>query len=186
METPVEDFVPRKIVSSRGARVTVRVVCPEDEEGFHAAFLRLSSESRYTRFMSVVRDLSDATLHQATHPDAAREFALVAVAAAGEGEQIVAGGRFVAIPKTADCEFAVTVVDDWQGHGLGRALLTALKDAAAVRGYGRMEGYVLSTNLAMRKLGARLGFADGPMPGDATTRLLAVVLREDDGRASGD
>ena len=181
METPVEDFVPRKIVSSRGARVTVRVVCPEDEEGFHAAFLRLSSESRYTRFMSVVRDLSDATLHRATHPDAAREFALVAVA----GDQIVAGGRFVAVPKTPDCEFAVTVVDDWQGHGLGRALLTALRDAAAERGYGRMEGYVLSTNLAMRKLGARLGFSDGPMPGDATTRVVAVVLNERIGEDGG-
>lgn len=180
MVNSLEDFAPREIVSSRGARITVREVRAEDEAGFHAAFLRLSSESRYTRFMSVVRDLSEATLHQATHPDAASEFALVAVA----GEQIVAGGRFVAVPKTADCEFAVTVVDDWQGHGLGRALLTALKEAAAARGYGRMEGYVLSTNLAMRKLGARLGFTDGPMPGDATTRLLVVVLQEGDGRAA--
>jgi GNAT superfamily N-acetyltransferase len=181
MDAAVEHFAPREILSSRGARITVRVVRPEDEAGFHDAFLRLSSESRYTRFMSVVRDLSEATLHQATHPDGAREFALVAVA----GEQIVAGGRFVAIPETTDCEFAVTVVDDWQGHGLGRALLTALKDAATSRGYGRMEGYVLSTNLAMRKLGARLGFADGPMPGDATTRLLVASLQEGNGRAAG-
>jgi RimJ/RimL family protein N-acetyltransferase len=175
------DFVPLTFDSSRGARITVRAIRPEDESAFHDAFLQLSSESRYSRFMSVVRDLTEATLDRATHPDGQREFALVAVV----DDCIVAGGRYIAVEGTQHCEFAVTVVDAWQGHGLGGRLLTALKDTAAARGFTRMEGYVLSTNLAMRRLGKRLGFTDGPMPGDATTRLLVIALGEGAARADG-
>lgn len=181
MDLPDTDFAPLTIASTEGPAVVVRTVRAGDEAAFHAAFLQLSSESRYSRFMSVVRDLSEQTLERATHPDGRREFALVAVVAEPAGERIVAGGRYVAIADSPDCEFAVTVVDGWQGHGLGRTLLTALKGAALARGYIRMEGYVLSTNLAMRRLGARLGFADGPMPDDPTVRLLSVTLDTGDG-----
>lgn len=178
------EFAPLTIALADGRAVTVRTIRPDDEEAFHAAFLQLSSESRYSRFMSVVRDLSEATLDRATHPDGQREFALIAVITEAGCERIVAGGRYVAIADTPSCEFAVTVVDGWQGHGLGRALLTTLKAAATARGYARMKGYVLSTNLAMRRLGARLGFSDSPMPDDATTRLLASALGEDGRRAA--
>jgi GNAT superfamily N-acetyltransferase len=174
-----KDFTPLTLPAAAGSpAITVRTIRPEDEQAFHAAFLQLSSESRYSRFMSVVRDLSEATLDRATNPDGQREFALVASVPDAAGERIVAGARFVAVTGQPVCEFAVTVVDGWQGHGLGRALLTSLKEAAASRGYARMEGYVLSTNLAMRRLGQRLGFADGPMPDDATTRLLVTSLGE--------
>ena len=178
------DFAPLTVPSRTGEPLTLRAVRPADEAAFQAAFQQLSAESRYTRFMSVVRELTGDTLDRATHADGVREFALVAVAPGPDGDRIVAGGRYVAMPDTRHCEFAVTVVDAWQGHGLGRHLLAALKDAAAARGFDRMEGYVLSTNLAMRRLGARLGFSDEPMPGDATTRVLVAALGGDTRRAA--
>ena len=47
---------------------------------------------------------------------------------------------------------------DWAGAGLGRALLSALVEAARLRGLREMTGFVLAQNDAMLRLAARLGF----------------------------
>jgi RimJ/RimL family protein N-acetyltransferase len=39
-----------------------------------------------------------------------------------------------------------------------------------------MEGYVLSSNTAMRRLAHRLGFADVPCPDDTTLRVVTLAL----------
>src|SRR6185503_9466080 len=91
-------------------------------------------------------------LDRATHPDAERELQLVAVAASGAEEEIIAGARYAATATDGDCEFAVAVVDEWHRRGLARLLLETLMRAARARGFARMEGYILATNATMRGL----------------------------------
>lgn len=164
------------IILRDGRQVLVREIAEADKAGLVAAFSRLSADARYARFMAAMQQLPDAMLEHATHPAAEREFALVALANTEKTPAIVGGARYAAAAGSDTCEFAVTVVDDWHGLGLAGRLLGALIDVARRRGYRCMEGYVLSSNTAMRRLARRLGFADAPCPDDATLRVVTLAL----------
>lgn len=171
------ELLPKTLALRDGRRVTVREIQPDDKQAVLAAFDRLSPDARYTRFMAARRSLSDQALEAATHPAAGREFALVAVTGEGPGERIVAGARYASAEAgDPSCEFAVTIVDDWQGQGLAGQLLAILMSAAAARGYRCMEGYVLASNTPMRRLAARLGFSDGAVEGDWSLRRVSIAL----------
>jgi RimJ/RimL family protein N-acetyltransferase len=168
--------LPATLTLRNGRAVTVREIRASDKQALNDAFHRLSADSRYTRFMSSMRSLSDKALEAATHPAPEREFALVAVSGAGEGEAIVGGARYASAAGDDCCEFAITIADDWQGQGMAGPLLSTLMRAAGARGFKSMEGYVLSSNTAMRKLATRLGFIDRPDPEDPTQRLVSAEL----------
>lgn len=170
--------LPARLTLRDGRQVLVRTVRPEDKAGLHAAFQRLSEDSRYTRFMASMKDVSDAMLEHATHPAPDREYALVATAQEGDSTEgpIVGGARYAAAPGSDTCEFAVTVVDGWHGLGMARMLMETLIAAARAGGYRRMEGFVLATNGAMRRLARRLGFADTACPDDITVRVVVLDL----------
>lgn len=181
MSVPAEvsarpDFQPVVLHLRNGRRVTVRPVEGDDVDGIRSAFEHLSSESRYSRFMAPVRELSPAMLDLATHARDDRDLALLAVAGEDPEEVIVGGARYAANPGGDDCEFAVTVVDDWHGLGLGRHLMTLLMEAAAHRGLRTMEGFILTSNAGMRGLAHHLGFADRPMAEDPTVRRVSRQL----------
>jgi ribosomal protein S18 acetylase RimI-like enzyme len=61
-------------------------------------------------------------------------------------------------------EFAVTVVDDYQGRGIGRLLLSRLADHARKAGLKTLRGYVRRDNAPMLalldKIGARIRDGD--------------------------
>jgi RimJ/RimL family protein N-acetyltransferase len=142
-----------------GRRVTLREVRADDAERMQAALRAMSDQSRYTRFMSALRELPPKMLDRATHPVAGREFQLVAVVGEGAQQTIVGGARYAAGPGSRDCEFALAIIDNWQGQGLARQLLETLMNLARERGFERMEGYILPSNAPMLGLAKRLGFA---------------------------
>jgi GNAT superfamily N-acetyltransferase len=168
----MNEFQPVGVELRDGRRVTLRAVRADDEDEFQEAFRSLSAESRYSRFMSPMRELSPRMLERAVHPDADRELALVAVVEEGAKERIVGGARYASAAGSRDCEFAVAVVDEWHGLGLARRLLEALMREARARGFERMEGYILATNAAMLGLAKRLGFAPVESPEGPSVRLV--------------
>src|SRR5690242_11511187 len=85
-----------------GSAVIVRAVRVDDAERLQAAIRSLSTESRYSRFFSPLRELPAPLLERATHPDADRELQLVAVAGAGAAERIVAGARYAGADAAGD------------------------------------------------------------------------------------
>jgi GNAT superfamily N-acetyltransferase len=171
-------FTPVDLALRDGRQVRVRAIRDEDKAAVNEAFQHLSPDSRYSRFMGLVRELSPAMLEATTHPRGERDLALVAVVAEGQAETIVGGARYAASSGGDDCEFAVTVVDDWQGVGVARQLMELLMAAARARGLHTMEGYILTSNAGMRGLAMRLGFSDMPMPEDPTVRLVRRQLDE--------
>jgi GNAT superfamily N-acetyltransferase len=68
----------------------------------------------------------------------------------GEGLGVARFVRLADAPETA--EAAVAVVDEVQGRGLGRLLLTLLVEAACERGIRRFRAYVLPSNAPMRSV----------------------------------
>jgi RimJ/RimL family protein N-acetyltransferase len=172
-------FSPIELELRGGRRVRIREIRPDDVDELRQAFGRLSSESRYTRFMSSIKELSPQMLDRAVHLQSARETGLVAETDAPDGIDIVGGARYFVLASGDDCEFAVTVVDGWQGVGLASRLMRELIQAARARGLKRMEGFVLAHNTAMIDLARRLGFTVATDPHDASVRIVHLDLTTD-------
>jgi acetyltransferase len=148
-----------------GRSVRVRPIRPEDAGRELRFFNGLSDQSRYQRFMQYVRELSPRMLARFTQLDYDRELALVAL---WQGE-FVAVGRYAPNADGTTAEFALTVADDWQGKGLGHALLEKLCDAARAAGYGALYGHILDANREMMALASHLGFVEDSRGGTEVT-----------------
>jgi acetyltransferase len=155
-----------------GSRVPVRPIRPEDAEAERRFVARLSHRSRYQRFLNEMSELPPAMLARFTQLDYDRELALVALAPGGE--DFIAVGRYAPNPDGETAEFALTVADDWQGKGLGRALLERLCQLAREAGYRTLYGHILHANRDMLELARCLGFAQTGSEGDLVTVARAL------------
>ena len=148
-----------------GRAVRVRPIRPEDAEREKRFFGRLSDRSRYQRFMQYLPQLSARMLARFTQLDYDRELALVAL----WQDEFVAVGRYAPNEDGRSAEFALAVADDWQGKGLGHALLEQLCDSARAAGYEALYGHILEANHDMLQLAAHLGFVERARDGNEVT-----------------
>jgi len=177
-----------------GSRVLLRQGRPSDRELLLRGFERLSPESRYRRFLAPMPELSEEMVRYLTDVDHHDHEAVIALDVdSGEG---VGVARYVRSAERDDvAEVAVTVVDEWQGRGVGTLLLDALSARARQEGIRSFTALMLSSNREMMDL---LGHLDEirivdreggtvqievPLPGvgiaPALRRLLAVSSRRD-------
>src|SRR5450755_29227 len=134
-----------------GARATLRPIAPEDKPLLAASFERLSEESRYRRFLTAKSELSAAELAYLVDVDHSDHEAIVAIdPTSGEMLGVARYVRLRDDPEIA--EIAVTVADDWQGRGLGRALLDRLTYRARREGVRRFSALVQGENQASLRL----------------------------------
>ena len=160
------------LVLADGARLGVRPISADDRDAFSTWFGRLTPESRRRRFHGPKPRLSDRELTYLTDVDHVSHTALVAVDASGE---LIGEARYAtacAYDRTAD--FAVTVADDWQGHGIGTRLGTRVIEAARANGITRLTAITLWENDAAIALLRRLGFRRTGYDGGAIEYALAV------------
>ena len=141
-----------------GTRVLIRMVGLEDRAQFAEAFQRLSTRSRYLRFHSAVEELDDRQLDYLTQVDQVDHVAWVAIDLDQPQHPGIGVARFVRLEDEPEvAETAVTVLDAYQGRGLGTTLLQVLADAARDRGITTFRAYVLGENRAMLAVLDRLG-----------------------------
>ncbi|HEV3365490.1 MAG TPA: GNAT family N-acetyltransferase [Acidimicrobiia bacterium] len=141
-----------------GTHIGLRPLRPGDGNLLAAGFDRLSDRSRYRRFLAPVPRLTPSMLEFLTSVDGINHRAWGAVVTES-GEAVPAGVvRWVRSRKDpAVADMAVTVIDDYQGRGLGGLLQdVAVLDAFAC-GVERFEGVVLGENIASRRMLARGG-----------------------------
>jgi GNAT superfamily N-acetyltransferase len=135
-----------------GTTVLVRPIQPTDKARLAAGLTRLSETSRQRRFLGPKPRLTQAELRYLTEVDGHDHVALVALRL-DEPQLLVAAARYVRLkddPETA--EVAVTVADDLQGKGVGRALGVMLADEARGRGVKRFSASVLHDNVPALRL----------------------------------
>ena len=141
-----------------GTTVALRPLGPGDGKMLAAGFDRLSDRSRYRRFLSPVPRLTSSMLDYLTSVDGIDHRAwgaLIDEPAGPVGAGVIRWVRSQEDPAVAD--MAVTVIDDYQGRGLGALLQdVAIVDAFAC-GIERFEGIVLGENIASRRMLARGG-----------------------------
>jgi GNAT superfamily N-acetyltransferase len=145
-----EEFVRRRtteVTLRDGTSVRLRPIVPEDKAILVEGFRRLSPESRFRRFMAPIEELTADQLRFLTEIDYADHFAWVALDLDAAGHPGMGVSRYVRIPEEPEvAEAAVTVVDDYQGRGLGTLLLEALGAVALENGITRFRGYALEDN----------------------------------------
>jgi RimJ/RimL family protein N-acetyltransferase len=155
------EFVSRRtaIVSVRdGTRVRLRPLVPQDKRAVVEAFSRLSAASRYRRFMTPMQQLDDKMLRYLTELDYVNHFAWIAFLTEEPGNPGAGVSRYVRLDEESDvAEAAVTVVDEYQGRGIGTLLLEALGAAALANGIRTLRGYVLEENKQMREVAKAVG-----------------------------
>jgi GNAT superfamily N-acetyltransferase len=135
----------RTITLRDGARVTLRPIAPEDKPLVAASFERLSDESRYRRSFTSKNELSPAELAYLVDVDHEHHEAIIAIDPSSGGALGVA--RYIRLKNDAEvAEVAITVADDWQQRGLGRALLDRLAYRARREGVRRFSALVQGDN----------------------------------------
>jgi len=140
-----------------GGRFLVRALSSRDRGRLGELFLRLSPESRVSRFFSPKRELSPRELTFLTDVDHIRHAALAAVDP--RDHSIVAVARYVTYaeaPVTA--EVAVEVADDMHRAGIGTQLMTRIVERAAANRVAVLTARTRYGNQAGRALSRRLGF----------------------------
>jgi RimJ/RimL family protein N-acetyltransferase len=153
-----------------GSEVLIRPVETADAPLLADGFARLSARSRQMRFLTAKRELSPAELRYFTEIDHHDHEALGAVDRANERGVGVA--RYVRSAEDAQAaELAVTIVDEWQGRGLGAELVTQLSERAREEGIRRFTALVAADNAAMAGLARSVG-------ADLVARESATVVYE--------
>lgn len=159
-----------------GTQVTIRALHAQDAELERRFIEALSPQSRRFRFLETMSSPSEALLKQLTSLDPLTDVAYLAIVGTGTEAREIGVARFSADAGAADCEFAITVSDEWQRKGLGTALMAHLVDAARARGIHAMHSSDSSDNDSMRKFSSHLKFRKSPDPADARMVLYSVNL----------
>ena len=163
-----------QVVLPDGSRVLIRPVRSADAPLLADGFARLSDRSRRMRFLGPKDELTEAELRYFTDVDHHDHEALGALdRAGGSGVGVARYIRDRDDPHAA--EIAVTVVDDWQGRGLGAELLAQLSGRACQEGIRRFTAAVAADNAAMA--GLLRNFGGEQVSREFGTDEYEIVLR---------
>ncbi len=121
--------LPGEFLLRDGTPALIWPLLSSDARTLREGFRHMSPESRRSRFLSPLSDLDGPMLKLLVDGvDGVHHIALVLVVFPPDGpEQPVGVARLVQYPgDPASADIAVTVVDQWQGRGVGAALVRAL------------------------------------------------------------
>jgi GNAT superfamily N-acetyltransferase len=165
---PGRDF--GRITLPDGKVIDYRPIQPSDQAALQRFHRRLSDQTVFFRFFGPLRELSTARAVYFTNLDGYNRVALVAVDPA-HPDELIAVARFDREPGTTRAEIAVVVVDEWQGRGLGVALIRRLIGAARARGIDSLYAIVLPENIRMLNLLRDLALPQRIRWNDGTKRI---------------
>lgn len=141
-----------------GRRILVRPVTPQDRRLLSVGFDHLSDRSRYLRFLVNKKALTEDELNRftAAESDGHAAFGALDIDAAPPRPAGIA--RYVCLPGRRDAaEIAITVVDSYQGQGLGSLLIGALACHAVAHGIASIVALVHEANAEMLHLFRQMG-----------------------------
>jgi len=151
--------------------VLLRPIALDDGALLTSALERMGDTTRYRRFLAQRSVFTDVELEYLTDVDHHDHEALIAIDMR-DGEAIGVARYIRIAPRTA--ELAVTVVDDWQGHGVGSLLLRQLAKRARRADIDRFVAVTVAGNEPALRLLARLPRATR-LAADAHVQLGARV-----------
>jgi RimJ/RimL family protein N-acetyltransferase len=143
-------------VLRNGRQIEIRALRTDDRPDLLDAVKRTSALSRYRRFFGAKREFSQEEIEFFVNIDFVNHVALVATVAEDNRAVIVGGGRYI-IVRPGAAEVAFAVVDEYQGQGIGGALMRHLVAIAREAALEELVAEVLPDNLPMRKVFEKSG-----------------------------
>lgn len=165
MGTPRTDATA--IITSDGAGLVLRDSRPADTDAVAAMHDRCSRATLFARYHAGTRTMPRRLLHRPLTPPRGRT--VVAVL----GHQVVAVGQLINTSDPGVGEVSLLVEDDWQGKGIGSAMLTHLARTARAAGHTEMFGWCPTTEPGPAKAAQRTGY---PVSTRFEENLLRVSL----------
>ena len=155
------------MVRLKGGRLlTVRFVEQKDAGALMSYFRALSRQSRYNRLMGAASELPSSELDKTLHVGEGSRFAVIAEMKANGADAIVGEARYSYNAETRTTEFGLSIGDEWQGQGIGSAMLSNLECRAAALGSFRLFGETFRNNEQMIGLARKAGYSFGAAPSD--------------------
>lgn len=153
-----ETVEPLELTLRDGSRAALRPIRPDDKDRLQQGLQLLSPRSRLLRFHQRIEHLTEEQLRYATEIDHHDHVAWLALDADRPERPGMALGQFVRKPDAPRvAEAAITVVDRYQGLGLGTIMLALLFEVARAHGITVFRNYVLADNDTMLELFDQLG-----------------------------
>jgi acetyltransferase len=143
-----EEYVTHRKLKD-GAEVTLRPIKPEDEPLWHDLLANCSTQSRWFRFNYLFKQTTHEMASRYCFIDYDRELAIVAEVEEDFKRRLIAIGRLVAYVDHQMAEYAVIVIDRWQGRGLGGMLTDYCLELAKSWGVKRVVAEVAKDNSRM-------------------------------------
>ena len=150
-----------------GGLISVRPLGPEDAHLLEEGLSKMSPESRRRRFHTPLKRFSKGMLRHLTQIDGVHHRAWGVFLDDHPVHTGIGVARLVEHPDRTDvADLAITVLDRFQGRGIGRLLLRFLIDEGRAAGYRALSASVLAENGPMLHLieqvgGQRTGQARG-------------------------
>lgn len=142
-----------------GRRIILRPIQPSDQDRIRDGIVEMSDQARYLRFFSTFREPPEAVVHSLGAVDGYTHIGWGALLM--EGTDHPALGAAHAIRETENsnhAEFAIAVLDEYQGFGLARMLMAVVLSHCSHVGVTTLNIQILPENKAatalMRSLGA--------------------------------
>jgi len=138
-----------------GIPAAIRPIKPDGAEALVIAIRRLTPRSRYQRFLSARADYSTAEMDPFVKCDGIERIGIVLAPLDESGEELPPVGVAHCLRDarhSVSAEVAVVVTDEWQGRGVGSALIASLARRAAAVGIERWWALMLTDNFAARRL----------------------------------
>jgi acetyltransferase len=155
----------------------IRPIRPEDEPllvHFHQALSERSVELRYFHAIKLDRRVAHDRLTRICFIDYDRDMVLVAEGKdpATGAREVLGVGRLGKRHGVNEAEFALIIVDRFQGQGLGTELLHRLIQVGRDEALERITAEILPENREMQHLCKKLGFRLSFLPADMAVEAV--------------
>jgi acetyltransferase len=146
------------IVTRDEESVFLRPIKPSDGPLIEDLFSKLSPPSIYFRFLSNLDRLRPEILYHLVHLDYECEFALAATIWEKGRDTIIGVCRYACTLDPQRAELTVVIRDDWQGKGIGRALVERVFKIARKNGILTLELRIDAQNESSINLFTSMGY----------------------------
>ena len=157
--------------------VLTQIPAERAPDNFHQTLSDRSVYLRYFTPLKLDQRIAHERLSRICFNDYDRELALVVERRdlkTGQPE-ILGVGRLSKLHGTNEAEFALTVSDLWQNHGLGTQLLRTLIQAGRDEKLDRITATILPDNREMQHVARKVGFIVRHEAGSAECRAEIVL-----------
>jgi GNAT superfamily N-acetyltransferase len=164
----VQATAPVAVLTTDGAGLVLRGATPADAEAVTSLHNRCSAQTLFARYHAGVRTLPRRLLDRLLSPP--RGTTVLALC----GTTVVGLAQLIRTTTPDEAEISLLIEDDWQGRGLGTAMLRRLAILARAAGHREIIAWCLPSELAFARTATSSGL---PMSVRREADLVRISLR---------